>query len=235
MYKYIIFDVDDTLLDFGCAFHTAQKAIANKLGIDLSKDYMELDEKTGWRAWKECGLDNTESEEIQQNYHNYYYQYLKKHYLYLIQGLGLDMCVDELVEEYINSISASKVLMESYTLQVYRKLAERFRLALATNGIEKIQIERVSAFLPYTYKTYISESVECIKPSKQFFEYVIGDLQCNPKECLMIGDSITNDILGAKAAGMDVCFYNIKKKDVPKELAVDFVINSIRELENILL
>lgn len=91
MYKYIIFGVDDTLLDFGCAFHMAQKAIANKLGIDLSKDYMELDEKTGWRAWKESGLDNTESEEVQQNYHTYYYQYLKNHYLYLIQGLGLNM------------------------------------------------------------------------------------------------------------------------------------------------
>ena len=124
--------------------------------------------------------------------------------------------------------------MESYTLQVYRKLAERFRMVLATNGIEKIQMERVSAFLPYTYKTYISERVECIKPSKHFFEYVIGDLQCNPKECLMVGDSLTNDILGAKAVGMDVCFYNRKKKDVPKELAIDYVINSIQELENIL-
>lgn len=235
MYKYIIFDVDDTLLDFGCAFHTAQKDIAIKLGIELSKEYMELDEKTGWKAWIESGLDNTESEDVQRNYHIYYYQYLKNHYLYLIQELGLDICEDELVEEYINSISASKVLMESHTLQIYRSLAEHFQLALATNGIEKIQMERVSAFLPYTYKTYISESMESIKPSKQFFDYVIGDLQCNPKECLMIGDSITNDILGAKAAGMDVCFYNIKKKDLPKDLQIDYVINSIQELENILL
>lgn len=124
--------------------------------------------------------------------------------------------------------------MESQTLQVYRSLAEHFELALATNGIEKIQMERVSAFLPYTYKTYISESIGCIKPSKQFFEYVIQDLECAPKECLMVGDSLTNDILGAKATGMDVCFYNIKKKERPKNLLIDYEINEIQELLKIL-
>lgn len=79
--------------------------------------------------------------------------------------------------------------MEPDTMQVYRTLAEE-----------------------YTYKTYISETMECIKPSKPFFEYVIQDLKCNPNQCLMIGDSLTNDIEGAKAAGMDVCFYNLSDK-----------------------
>ena len=234
-YKYIIFDVDDTLLDFGCAFHTAQTSIADKLGIDYSKEYIEMDEKTGWRAWKESGLDNTDSEDVQQNYHTYYYQYLRNHYSYLSQALGLNICEDELVELYVNSISSSKVLMEPETMQVYRSLVEHYKLALATNGIEKIQMERISAFLPYTYKTYISETIECIKPSKQFFEYVIQDLGCKPNECLMIGDSLTNDILGAKAVGMDVCFYNIKKKDKPKNIILDYEINSIQDLLKILL
>lgn len=235
MYKYIIFDVDDTLLDFDYAFRRAQEKIAIKLGIELSKKYMDLDEKMGWKAWKESNLDNTESDDVQQNYHTYYYQYLRNHYLYLTHALGMDICEDELVEIYVNSISASKALMEPYTMQVYSKLAEHFKLVLATNGIEKIQLERVSVFWPYTYKTYISEVIGCIKPSKQFFEYVIRDLECNPKECLMIGDSLTNDILGAKTAGMDVCFYNLKKKVLPKDLLINYEINSIQELEKILL
>lgn len=235
MYKYIIFDVDDTLIDFGCAFCAAQKNIAIKLGIELSKEYMELDEKTGWKAWKESGLDNTESEDVQRNYHTYYNQYLRNHYLYLTQELGVDACEDELVETYINSISESKALVEPSTMQVYENLAKHFKLALATNGMEKVQMERVSDFLPYTYKTYISETIGCIKPSKQFFEYVIKDLKCNPKECLMVGDSLTNDIIGAKTAGMDVCFYNRKKKDLPKDLLIDYEINSIQELVKILL
>lgn len=58
-YKYLIFDVDDTLLNFFSAFQSAQTAIAEKLNIPCTKEYMELDEKCGWKAWKESDLDNT--------------------------------------------------------------------------------------------------------------------------------------------------------------------------------
>lgn len=34
---------------------------------------------------------------------------------------------------------------------------------------------------------------------------------------------------------MDVCFYNLKKKELPKDLLVDYEISSIQELEKILL
>ena len=234
-YKYLIFDVDDTLLDFGCAFQTAQKDIANKLGMECSKEYIELDNECGWRAWRESGLDDTDSKDVQENYHTYYYEYLRKHYLYLIQELGIAFNENELVECYIESISSSKILKEQSTLEVFIKLAERYKLALATNGIEKIQKERVSAFLPYVHKMYISETIGYIKPSKKFFDYLIQDLGCNPCECLMIGDSVTNDILGAKEAGMDVCFYNIKKKDTPKDIVIDYEINNIQSLVEFLL
>ena len=60
IYKYLIFDVDDTLLDFYPAFSTAQRNIAEKLGIEPSKEYLETDEKCGLKAWAESGLDKTE-------------------------------------------------------------------------------------------------------------------------------------------------------------------------------
>ena len=63
----------------------------------------------------------------------------------------------------------------------------------------------------------------------------IKNVECNPKECLMIGDSITNDISGAKAAGMDVCFYNIKNKVKPQNIVVDYEITSMQDLLQILL
>ena len=35
-YRCLIFDVDDTLLDFGCAYASAQKDVAAWLGVDCS-------------------------------------------------------------------------------------------------------------------------------------------------------------------------------------------------------
>ncbi len=234
-YKYVIFDVDDTLLDFGSAFQVAQKDIANKLGIDYSQEYINLDEKCGWKAWKESGLDDTNSSDVQENYHTYYFKYLELHYLYLMQALGMTFNANELVDCYINSISSSKTLMETNTLQVFIELAQHYKLVLATNGIEKIQKERISSFLPYTHRTYISQTIKSIKPSKKFFDYVFQDLGCNPHECLMIGDSISNDILGAKSIGMDVCFYNPKKKGKPNDIMIDYEINNIHALLQILI
>lgn len=57
-YKYLIFDVDDTLLDFYPAFTTAQRNIAEKLGMEPSKEYLETDEITPptWRIRVESGF-----------------------------------------------------------------------------------------------------------------------------------------------------------------------------------
>lgn len=234
-YKYLIFDVDDTLLDFGQAFQTSQKAIANKLGIEYSQEYAALDEKCGWKAWKECRLDDTSSKDIQENYHSYYFQYLKKYYLYLTEALKISFPKEELVKCYVDTISSSTAFVEPTTLQVYKELAQHFKLVLATNGIEKIQTERISPLLPYTHKTYISETIKCIKPSKDFFDTILQGLKCEACECLMIGDSISNDILGAKSVGMDVCFYNVKGKAKPNDIAIDYEITTINNLSKILL
>ena len=235
IYKYLIFDVDDTLLDFYPAFEAAQRNIAEKLRIEPSKEYLETDEKCGWKAWEESGLDKTEEKDVQENYHAYYYQYLRKHFEYLLEAYGKAYDVQELVNCYLKSISSSKVMKEPETLSVYVKLSESYKLVLATNGIERVQKERLSDFLPYTYRLYISEEIGYIKPTSDFYNYVISDLKCSLKDCLMIGDSITNDIIGAKSIGMDVCYYNPKGKEKPENVLVDYEVNSIHDLIQILL
>lgn len=233
-YKYIIFDVDDTLLDYGSAFHTAQRAIADFLKVEYSEEYMALSEKLGWKAWQDAGLNDTDSVDVQKNYHSYYFQYLRQHYRDLIEAYHANVNVEELVELYIERVSSNKVCMEENTLQVYRELARKYKLVLATNGIARIQRERIEAFLPYTCKTYISENMNTIKPAKAFFQYIINDLECEPKECLMVGDSMSNDIVGALDAGMDVCYYNIRNKSIPEGISVNYEITSIEEILNIL-
>lgn len=234
-YKYLIFDVDDTLLNFYAAFKSAQTAIAEKLNIEYSKEYMELDEKCGWKAWKESDLDNTNSLDIQKNYHTYYYQYVRNHYIHLLQELQISADVDELIECYLITVTASKVLMEENTLQVYKTLSEHYHLALATNGVNPMQTERVSAFLPFTHKLYVSESMGYIKPTEDFFLHIIQDLSCKPEDCLMIGDSLTNDIRGAAAVGMDTCYYNPRRKEIPDDVNVQYEICRIGELLDILI
>ena len=126
-------------------------------------------------------------------------------------------------------------MKEPDTLSIYVRLSEKYKLVLATNGIEMVQKARLSDFLPYTHRIYISEAIGFIKPTRDFYRYVISDLKCRCEECLMIGDSITNDMAGAKAIGMDVCYYNPKGKSKPENVMIDFEVKSVRDLFQILL
>ena len=73
-----------------------------------------------------------------------------------------------------------------------------------------------------------------IKPAKGFFQYIIDDMGCDPEECLIVGDSMSNDMVGALDAGMDVCYYNIRNKIIPDGISVNYEIKGIEELLNIL-
>jgi HAD superfamily hydrolase (TIGR02253 family) len=67
------------------------------------------------------------------------------------------------------------------------------------------------------------------KPSKLPFEAALKQLKLKPKECLMIGDWPERDIAGAKAMGMKTCFARYGNPKIKKTLA-DYEIKSIKEL-----
>jgi HAD superfamily hydrolase (TIGR02253 family) len=73
------------------------------------------------------------------------------------------------------------------------------------------------------------------KPHKKPFLKVLNKLNIEASECLMVGDWPERDIKGAKRVGMRTCFakYGYHQKKVPKFKA-DYVINDISELLEIL-
>ena len=233
-YKYVIFDVDDTLLDFGKAFYGAQTAMASLLGMEYSPEYVKTAETCGYRAWNECGMQNTSSPDVQRNYHTYYQEYIRRQCRYLCQTFGSDVSDEVLAGRYLESIRGSRELMEPDTLDVFCSLSEKYRMVLATNGMTDMQTARTVDFMPYTHSLFISQSVGAIKPAAEFFDHMLAILQCRPCECLMIGDSLSSDIAGAKNAGMDACWYNPKGKSYG-EIAPDYIIAKISELKSLLL
>lgn len=234
-YDFLIFDVDNTLLDFSCVFRTAQKSVAALPGIECTEGFRKADDRAGWKAWKEIRLDDTDDEDVQRNYHKYYHAYLKAHYQYLLEELSIQGDPVELVECYLKSLPLSAVPMEDDTVSVLNELSERYVIVLATNGMSDAQRKRTEIFGSCIHRMFVSEEMGVIKPSDAFFRYMLNDLGCLPERCLMVGDSVENDMIGAKKAGMDVCFYDPAHKGPDKDIAVDHVIGRINELRQILL
>jgi putative hydrolase of the HAD superfamily len=56
-------------------------------------------------------------------------------------------------------------------------------------------------------------------------------LHVAPAECLYVGDSYDNDVIGAKAVGMQACWLNRESLKLHNQnVKADFVINRIGEL-----
>jgi putative hydrolase of the HAD superfamily len=68
-----------------------------------------------------------------------------------------------------------------------------------------------------------------LKPSKLPFEAALKKLKVKPSECLMIGDWPERDIKGAKALGMKTCFARYGNPSIKKSGA-DYEIKDVKDL-----
>jgi len=94
---------------------------------------------------------------------------------------------------------------------VLRALAPTHRFAIITNGLKAVQRSRLahSPLRDYFVDVIISEEIGAAKPHAAFFETTMARLGHPPKrEVLVVGDSLSSDMLGGANFGLDTCWYN---------------------------
>ena len=112
---------------------------------------------------------------------------------------------------------------------------------IITNGIKLVQDGRLgsSEIKKYFENVFISEEIGYEKPSKEFFDVVAKNIpDFSSSRSLVIGDSLTSDILGGINAGIDTCWFNPSKKAVPNGFEgnkINYIVNSLLDIENVVL
>ena len=98
-----------------------------------------------------------------------------------------------------------------------------YRLFAASNSFGHLQRSRLehADILRYFEDTFISMDIGYDKPDIRFYEESLRRCGMQANEVLMIGDSMTTDVLGAQAAGIDALFFDRQK---------DSLMDIIREL-----
>ena len=85
------------------------------------------------------------------------------------------------------------------------------------------------------YWIFISEDFFVTKPDPRFFQAVLEGIGLQDKsQALIIGDSITSDMLGGLQAGIDTCWYNPERKERNKAVPVTYEIHALTQLKEIL-
>lgn len=233
-YKYIIFDVDGTLLNYELSERGAFYRTAAICGFDADEDTYQMYTHICDSVWEKYDLDNTEDSYIQNNYHDLYRIYAAERFEKLADELRTGKTPGELNRIYFQEYK-EVYCPEPYAAEVCKKLGEKYELVIATNGLEEIQVPRIAVFRDFVSGIFVSDTAGAPKPSPRFFNCMCEHLGItDPGECLMVGDSIKNDIAGAARSGMGTCWYHPGKATATGDIVPDHEITSLMELLEIL-
>ena len=117
------------------------------------------------------------------------------------------------------------------------QLREVYQLALVTNGAPDLQREKIQGanLAQYFNAILISGEVGVGKPDCRTFRLALDALAASPSETVMIGDSLTRDILGAQRAGLKGIWLNRSGNDATDQVTPDVQITSLNQLHERLL
>jgi putative hydrolase of the HAD superfamily len=62
-------------------------------------------------------------------------------------------------------------------------------------------------------RVYCFKNVGFKKPDRKYFDYILNDLGIKSSQAVMVGDSFSNDVLGANAAGICGIWFNWRSNE----------------------
>jgi len=222
MKKYPIYflDADQTLFDFKGA---EAKAILETLVHEqlpqedaVVKAYHELNDA----LWKALERGETTQQKLKV-----------ERFQQLFDFLGVKRNAEAAAEFYAAAL-AQKADLLPHAKEVCAALSKEADLYLTTNGISQIQRGRFekSGLCPYFADICISEEIGFSKPDPRYFEVIRNRIGAGKEEVLVVGDSLSSDVKGALAAGLDVYWFNPAGLPLPEGITPTAVITSITEL-----
>ena len=224
-YEWLLFDADDTLLDFKLGEHRAITATLADAGLPTDDEVIATYSRINDNLWKMLERGEVTKDRLKV----LRFTQFCEHYGFVCDGVAL-------AESYVENLKKQTVLLDGAE-DVCRALYGKYKMYIITNGIEAVQTARFGgcAIKEYFEKCYISDAIGVAKPKKGFFDAVAADIEGFDKsKALVIGDSLTSDIKGGVEYGIDTCWLNPTGKKVPDGMDITYVIGDIRELLEIL-
>lgn len=239
-FDVILFDLGDTLIYFNGNWEDMMIKSSHQLAQNLKNQGFNLNETEFLSDF---------SKRMQW----YYQEREQTHIEYTsarilaasLEKFGFKDIPDSIIQSALNDmyqVSQTHWYLEEDTLETLTWLTEQsYRLGLITNAsdtndvytlIEQHQLEK------YFEKIIISAEFGLRKPHPAIFEQATNHFEVPPNRCLMVGDKLANDILGAQKAGIPSVWIKSRgRTEFNKQhihIQPDYEIETLRELKDIL-
>ncbi len=225
MKKFLFFDLDGTIFDFKSAEKEALTDTLSAFGVSVTESLINRYREINDSCWKALELGTLSREEL-----------IYRRFELFSDEFSLSLVPSETHTKYAKELGRRCIFIDGAE-ELLSELSKRYELYAVTNGIASVQRARIEkARLHRFFKNFfISEEVGFAKPDKRFFDAAFARVEgFIPEQSVIIGDSLSSDILGAENARIESIYYNPEKKENKTGIVPDFEITKLEEIKEIL-
>lgn len=226
-YKYLLWDVDGTILNFELAERAAIRSLFKRFKLgDCSDEMLMYYSQINKRYWQLMESGKIKKDKMLVERFIEFFSY---------KGINADIAA-EFNKEYQIAL-CDTIVFNDDAIDIIKHQKKTCKIIIVTNGTEVVQEKKLerSGLNDIVDNVFISELVGFEKPNIKFFEKVILEVGIKDlKETIIIGDSLTSDIQGGHNIGIDTCWYNPKNEENTTLLRPKYTIRNLHELENII-
>jgi len=198
-YDWVLFDLDETLLDFPVA-----EALARTLtiyGVEADDAAMAQYHTINHGLWQQYNDGEIDAAALQQT-----------RFALFAQQVDADPMA--MNNTFLAQIVALSMPLEG-VLDTLQQLRSKVRMGIITNGFSVPQRGRLGklGWSEWFEPLVISDEIRVTKPDPAIFQHTLSLMgQPDPARVLMVGDNPKTDIAGAAAQGLATCWYNPERQ-----------------------
>lgn len=220
-YKWLFFDLDNTLMDFDQSAKMALKKSFEDFDIPYETIYIQQYYQVNKKCWEAFEKKKFTAQQIRE-----------ERFTIFLNKIGMERDGIKMGRIYLNHLGSFHYMLEG-AYPLLDELRMSHQLVAVTNGLKEVQRPRLKAaqLYPYFESIVISDEIGISKPHSGFFDFAFEQVgHPNKKDVLMIGDSLSSDILGGHNYGLDTCWYNPKNITNTKDIEPTYEVSVLNDL-----
>jgi 2-haloacid dehalogenase len=226
MVKDILFDLDDTIFDFGADERVALEKTFRELSIPASEPVFARYSELNLAQWKALERGEITRDEVKL-----------RRFALLFDEIGVDASLapaaarlyQERLGEDFHYIEGARELLET--------LDGSYRMYLISNGNLSVQEGRLkkSGIGHFFADVFISEVLGVEKPNRAFFDLAFERIpDFSREQTVLVGDSLTADIQGGINAGVRTIWFHPPGVEATGDIRPDYEITRLNQLPELL-
>ena len=225
MYEILFLDLDDTILDFHKAERIAIGKTIRDFGVEPTEELLHRYHVINKWHWEQLEQGKLTRAEVLEN-----------RFGVLFEELGLEVDKTACARAYEKNLSIGHYFLPGAE-EAVDALSKKYRLFLASNGTASVQKGRMTSANLYRFfeKVFVSQEIGYNKPSKAYFDACFSQIpDFDPQKAIIVGDSLTSDILGGINAGIATCWVNPNHLPGRPDIKPDYEIEALHQLPGLL-